>query len=256
MEITEYVEHIRRDGTLLADAAERAGLDAAVPPCPEWQVRDLVRHQGDIHRWAAANLQRDSTDQMPDEESRTHLLTWPDDDSGLLDWFREGHQRLVKAIESAPDDVVAFAFLPAPNARAFWARRQAHETAIHRGDAESATGAVTAYEPEFAADGIDEIMRGFASRSNKLAADQTRTLAIVPTDAATRWFLTMNPDGLSVSSDEGPADCTLAGRASDLYLLLWNRRDITDLEVNGDSAVLDHWRESLKIRWGGPSKKD
>ena len=37
-----------------------------------------------------------------------------------------------------------FAFLPAPSPLAFWARRQAHETGIHRADVESAGFACTA----------------------------------------------------------------------------------------------------------------
>src|SRR3954467_6511218 len=196
MEVAEHIEHIRREGTVLGDAAERAGLDAAVPPCPDWQVRDLVRHQGDVHRWAAANLVRGSAEPMSDEESAACLLTWPDDDASLLDWFREGHARLLETLESTPDDAVAFAFLAAPTARAFWARRQAHETSIHRADAESASGAISPYEPAFAADGIDEMVRGFASRPGRLTSDPPRSLRIRTTDIARGWHLIFTPEGL------------------------------------------------------------
>jgi transcription elongation GreA/GreB family factor len=34
VEIAEHIDALREQGDLLADAAERAGLDAAVPPCP------------------------------------------------------------------------------------------------------------------------------------------------------------------------------------------------------------------------------
>jgi uncharacterized protein (TIGR03083 family) len=255
MEIPDYVEHIRRDGVLLADAAERAGLGASVPTCPEWQVRDLVRHQGDVHRWAAANLVRGSSEPMSDDESNTCLLTWPDDDATLLPWFREGHANLVKTIESTPDDAVAFTFLPAPSPRAFWARRQAHETAIHRADAEISTGEITAYAALFAADGIDECVRGFASRGRRLSADPARTLLFAPSDAGGGWALLIGPDGSRVIDEGSHADCTVSGLASDLYLLAWNRRTADGLDVTGDTAVLDLWRESHQVRWGGPSKK-
>jgi uncharacterized protein (TIGR03083 family) len=256
VEVAEYIEHVRREGTALADSAERAGLDASVPTCPEWQVRDLVRHQGDIHRWAAANLLRNSDELMSDEESGACLLTWPDDDAALLDWFREGHSQLVKTLESVPDDAVAFMFLAAPSPRAFWARRQAHETSIHRADAESANGPITAYDAEFAADGIDEIVRGFGSRPGKLVADPPRTLAIQPVDVARRWFVTLGPSGLVVTDSDEPGDCTVSGTASDIYLLLWNRRDAAGLDVTGDTGLLDVWRNSLQVRWGGPTRKD
>ena len=48
MEITEHIDALRHQGNLLADGAERVGLDAAVPPCPSWQVKDLLRHTGYI----------------------------------------------------------------------------------------------------------------------------------------------------------------------------------------------------------------
>ena len=45
---------------------------------------------------------------------------------------------LIEALDSASPDLEAWTFLPAPSPLAMLARRQAHETAIHRYDAESA----------------------------------------------------------------------------------------------------------------------
>jgi hypothetical protein len=45
------------------------------------------------------------------------------------------------------------------------------------------------------------------------------------------------------------ADGTVRGRASDLYLLLWNRGSTDALEVDGDAALLDLWRQSVRVRW-------
>jgi hypothetical protein len=44
VEIPDHIDALRRQGGLLAAAAERAGLDAHVPPCPTWQVKDRLRH--------------------------------------------------------------------------------------------------------------------------------------------------------------------------------------------------------------------
>jgi uncharacterized protein (TIGR03083 family) len=255
VEISEHIDQLRRDGALLADAAAIAGLDARVPTCPEWAVRDLVRHQGDVHRWAAANLRRGTAEPMSDEESGACLLTWPDDDATLLDWFREGHAALVETLESADEDTVAFTFLPAPNARAFWARRQAHETAIHRADAESAGGSITPYDSLFAADGIDELVHGFASRQGRVTADPPKTLRIDGADSSRMWQLTIGPDGLTVDDEVGEADCWVHGPTSDLYLLLWNRRTTDGLQIAGELGVLDHWRDVHQVRWSGRTKK-
>ena len=54
---------------------------------------------------------------------------------------------------------------PAP--REFWARRQAHETTIHRADAVAAglgrrpRSAELDLDPAFAVDGLDELLTGF-----------------------------------------------------------------------------------------------
>jgi len=53
-----------------------------------------------------------------------------------------------------------------------------------------------------------------------------------------------------VTSGAGDADCTVTGAASDLYLLLWNRRPLDQrVTVEGIAGVLDLWRERATIRW-------
>src|SRR3954447_13351325 len=107
MQIVDHIASIRRDGALLGDAAGRAGVEARVPSCPDWAVRDLVRHQGDVHRWAAANLVRNRDDPTSEEEAKTIFGSWPTADDSLLDWFRDGVDQLVTTLEKVPDDVVA-----------------------------------------------------------------------------------------------------------------------------------------------------
>src|SRR5260221_3971131 len=62
------MDALRSGGSRLSAAAAAAGPDAAVPSCPGWVVRDLVRHQGGIHRWAASIVGTPRT-----EEWRGHL---------------------------------------------------------------------------------------------------------------------------------------------------------------------------------------
>ena len=44
------------------------------------------------------------------------------------------------------------------------------------------------------------------------------------------------------------ADCTVRAPASDLDLLLWNRRHPATEQVVGDPSVLDVWRGAVRIR--------
>jgi hypothetical protein len=55
MDIAEHIDALRRQGEQMADAAERAGLGAPVPPCSPWLVKDQLRHNGYVHRWGATH---------------------------------------------------------------------------------------------------------------------------------------------------------------------------------------------------------
>jgi uncharacterized protein (TIGR03083 family) len=182
-------------------------------------------------------------------EENEYFDSAPADDE-LIEWFRAGHVALVQALENAPADLACWSFLPAPSPLAFWARRQAHETAIHRADMECATGSITPYPPDFAADGIDELLLGFASRpGGRLRSETLRTLSLQATDADRDWLVRILPEGIQVRLEVSAADCTVRAGASDLYLLLWNRRTPEGLDVHGDADLLDLWRQMVRIRW-------
>ncbi|WP_330284479.1 maleylpyruvate isomerase family mycothiol-dependent enzyme [Streptomyces sp. NBC_00588] len=245
METAEYVETLDREGRLLAAAAEAAGVDAKVPTCPQWQVRDLVRHTGMVHRWAAAFVAEGHTSYHPDGGL-------PDlDGDALLTWFREGHRQLVDTLATAPVDVECWHFLPAPSPLAFWARRQAHETTVHRVDAEAARGGVgSEIAAGFAADGIDELLRGFhARRRSRVRSDEPRVLRVRATDAEDAvWTVRLSQEPPAATRDAtGAADCEVAGPAAQLYLSLWNRQPFPD--VTGDAALAALWREKSAVTW-------
>ncbi|HZD70233.1 MAG TPA: maleylpyruvate isomerase family mycothiol-dependent enzyme [Actinomycetes bacterium] len=248
MEVVEHVAALRREGRLLAEAAARTDLGVAVPTCPEWRMRDLVRHIGGVHRWAAAYVAGSRTQPMSEEEEAEIMA--PPDDHALIDWFREGHAHLIHELETAAPDVACWTFLAAPSPRAFWARRQAHETAIHRADAESPGTTITPFPPAFAADGIDELLTCFITRpGGRLRTDPPRILHVGATDVAANWLVRIGPNQRVVSRQAGDADCSVRGRACQLYLMLWNRRPPTGLQVRGDPALLDLWRHSVRVRW-------
>jgi uncharacterized protein (TIGR03083 family) len=247
MEILEHIAALRREGELLAAAAERADLDSPIPTCPAWRMRDLVRHMGDVHRWAAAHIaDRRLMPIRKVDEVAGPLPADPD----LLDWFREGHSRVLDTLESAEPDVQCWTFLPAPSAVAFWARRQAHETGIHRADAESPGESITPFAPGFAVDGVDEILLGFfAGPDDRSPVESRRTLHLHATDADGEWLVRIGAKGFEASRGHADADCTVLGSASDLDLLLWNRRTADGLDVAGDDSLLSFWRETAQIHW-------
>lgn len=60
------------------------------------------------------------------------------------------------------------------------------------------------------------------------------------TDGDGEWLLTAVDDVLNVVHEHAKGDAAARGTASDLALLVWNRRQPT-LEVFGNEAVLDAW---------------
>jgi uncharacterized protein (TIGR03083 family) len=285
MRIEDHIAALRADGELFAGLLERAEeegrLDAKVPSCPEWTVRELALHLGGVHRWAASHVRDARAGMIPPEQEEQLFGPMPDD-RALVEWFGDGQRQLVDVLASAPADLVCWTFLPAPSPVAFWARRQAHETAIHRVDAQLALDSVPAVRAEFAVDGLDELLLGFFSRrSNRLRSEEPRTLRVVATDADASWLVRIGPEGAQAqrlnnaqpqaepirynesaehggTAEHGPGlyDATLAGPASALYLGLWNRgrlpgsrETVAGLAVTGDGRVIDLWRTKATVTW-------
>jgi uncharacterized protein (TIGR03083 family) len=252
VEIAGHITAVEEEGKRFAEAAHRSGLDQDVPGCPGWDVRELVRHLSSVHLWAAAHVANRAT------EWRDHGPTeleeyWPDlavfwpDDSKLIDWYLETNRNLVDELSSAPADLDCLSFLPAPSPLAMWARRQAHETAIHRFDAESPNRASTDYDRVFASDGIDELLMLFAP-AFAVPMPEAKTMVAQTTDTDDTWHVTMGPEVISVVRGDGAADVTLTGSAADLYLAVWNRGTPV-ISLSGDPGLIATWRENYKFQW-------
>ena len=247
-----HLEGFRSAMVAFVRYADRAGLQARVPTTPDWTVRQLIAHQGMVHRWAAAILKGGRGD--PDAYER-------EGQSALdpVEWLRDGAIELATAITTAPDDLEALVFLnDAPPAKRFWARRQCHETTMHAVDALSAAlgrypkAADTWITDEVALDGIDELLTGFLTREkSRLRAEDPVTIGVCPDDSEKSWVVTVSdtPAVTEVVSagDErcAASDVLLEGSPVALYLTLWNRSD----EVTAEGDALDFWREGSQIRW-------
>jgi uncharacterized protein (TIGR03083 family) len=210
-----------------------------------------------VHRWATAFVAEGHTSYHPDGGL-------PDlDHDELLTWFAEGHRRLVDTLADAAPDVQCWTFLPTPSPLAFWARRQAHETTVHRVDAESALGGEpSAVRAEFAVDGIDELLRGFHVRpKSRLRTEEPRVLRLRATDRPDAlWTVRLSPQpplvergepvdagaGIDAAAHEA-ADCEVTGPAAQLYLALWNRGPFP--KVTGDASLTTLWREKSAVTW-------
>jgi uncharacterized protein (TIGR03083 family) len=233
MEHDHFVGAMWRDGLALADAAERAGLDAAVPACPGWAVRDLVWHMGEVHDFWRTIVERGWDDPNQYEQPER-----PPDDA-LLAWFRQGVDAIVTAFTNADPRAPAWSWAPRGGSTAWVVRRMAHETAVHRWDAESATGEAGPVDAELASDGIDEYLEHFTDGAAEGAAPLGGSVHLHCTDVPGEWLVT-EPDAggrLDVRREHAKGDVAVRGPASDLLLALWRRRPLAGLDVFGDADV-------------------
>lgn len=248
----EHGDGIGDAWTVLRDNAARAGLAAPVPTCPGWTVRDLVEHQGVVHRWATGVVRGDAPhDALLAAELRPG-------ESDLLGWFDEGATDLLAALAFAPDDLRTYFFLKdAPPSKQAWARRQCHETTVHAVDAMAAAlghaplAAQTWIRPRLAVDGLDELLCGFVPRrSETLRTPFPRTVVVRATDTHAAWTLHVGEGPVvTVVGDDAADDhdlTVLSGTAAQLYLGLWNRGD--EIVTTGP-AFLPTWRQHMTVSW-------
>lgn len=204
-----------------------------MPTCPRWTVSRLVSHLGRVQAWVVKALADPSgQDVQPDRP--------PEDWDELLAWWDEQRTKMIEGLA----DAEAPAWLPFrgyPQVAGSWARRQAHEAAIHRLDAEFARAEepTLAFEPEFAADGIDELIAWMVpARRDWSKLGSEGTVLLRTTDTGQTWTVRLFP-GVppSITSDETEADVTIAGSADAVYRHVWGRP--SGAVVTGQTALLE-----------------
>ncbi len=252
MEVPDLIDALEAEGHRFAAVAETTDFDVIVPTCPDWRLRELVQHLGGVHRWAATYVEAQRAEPL-DVDLPELVGGWPPDGE-LVAWFRQGHAALVEALRAAPADLECFTFLEAPSPLAHWARRQAHETGVHRVDAESAASGVrpfpTPFTPAVGADGIDELVTAFITRPRvRLRADRARTLGIGLGDDPAAWTVHVGPESVETTRVAEGADATISGTASDVFLVLWNRLGTERIDLEGDAGVLELFRDRVRVRW-------
>jgi uncharacterized protein (TIGR03083 family) len=233
----------------LAGLVDGADLTRPVPTCPEWTLRQLATHVGRAHRWAAEIAATRSAEMIPFRQVPDGRI--PDDPAQHATWLRAGAARVIEAVRGAGSDPVwAFGTLrPA----SFWGRRMAHETAVHRADAELAAGRDARFAPDVAADGIDEWL---GLLSGALGGGQDTRLQALPDgtvlhvhatddglDGDGEWLVRRQGSEVTVEHGHGRGDVALRGPAGPLLLVLLRRLppDDPQVQVIGDAALLTSW---------------
>ncbi|MEU6844780.1 maleylpyruvate isomerase family mycothiol-dependent enzyme [Streptomyces sp. NPDC046716] len=240
-----------------------------VPGCPEWSVADLVLHLGTVHRQVARIAGAESCE-PPEGLGDPAVLRLPEDrwgwpeagrgpllgrmPRGLLDWFRDGADRLEKVFTARDPGEPAWSWAAGsgpPEGGAFggrtvgfWLRSQTVEAAVHRWDAESAAGAPAPVDTWLAADAVSHVFEVLAPA--RQAWGQTppgrgERLRFTQTDGFRSWIVQVDADDVLLNQGSGCCLVELAGSVSDLMMHLWQRIPRTELGVRGEEALLDRY---------------
>ncbi len=239
MDHQQFLDVIEREAAALVAAARTAGPTAAVPATPEWTMAKLVKHTGTTHRWVLGIATTRAFVSPADLD-----LALPAGDDDYADWFAAGAADLVETLRGIDADADMWSWGPDQHAR-FWSRRMAHETTVHRWDAESAAGGSGPIETALAIDGIDERLVNLTAslnfRPDDLAAlvGDGESVHLHVTDGDGEWVLRFEPDGLAITREHAKGDVAVRGSAQDLLLYATGRRGLEGLEVFGDASVLE-----------------
>jgi uncharacterized protein (TIGR03083 family) len=243
MEYSRFLDCLAADFARLRAVAP-TDLSADVPSCPGWTVADLTRHLGEVYlHKTLAMRERVEPDPWPPKELAQ------EEPLGLLDRAYVG--LLAEFGARKPEDPAASWYKPDQTV-GFWIRRMAHETVIHRIDAELGTRQPIDRVPaDLAVDGIDELLKVFLAYSvatwgdyfkDILASSPGRMYRLQADGAA--WRVRTGPRVVSVEdADEGALyDVTVSGPPMAMLRWVWNREgadDAAEVTIEGAPEAVD-----------------
>jgi len=237
---TELVAFVRSEGEAIVSAS-RQGTDVAVPRCGDWTVADLCRHVGAIYGYVAhvvAERLTSPSDVRPEAPA----------DSDPVEWLADQLDELVAALGGCDADTPMWNWSGETQVAAFWARRTAHESAVHRFDAQRAHGIAQPIDADLAEDGLDEFVDVLlpAVAAHRGITLPATTYAFESTEDGT-WRIRFDENGVGRADADVIADVTGRGTSSALLLAINNRVAWSSLEVEGDAGALEAWSRAVTL---------
>src|SRR5204863_6014950 len=177
------------------------------------------------YQWVNSHVGRGVT--TPPEELRA-----PGPDTATAEDFDTAFAVLLTRFDVLDPEMPAWNWAPQAKKVAFWHRRMAHETAVHRWDAQMATGLAEPIEAKLAADGVSEIIDTWLPAGRgKCPAEQHGMIALSATDLEQTWYVRLRPGGgialldtdTLLDADPHHERAVVQGTASDLQLAMMGR---------------------------------
>jgi uncharacterized protein (TIGR03083 family) len=237
----EFLSLVDDRSAALRDAVVAASdLDARVPGCPEWSLRDLVAHLGEVQRFWSVVVRAGTADGPPPSDAVAD--TQPHGD--LLEWSAESTRLLLAALGEVGPDAAAWTWWgisDAPMTAGAVARHQVEEAAVHAYDAQETSGKPEPIPATVAADGVAEFLQVTFGSEGPWPHRPARV--VFAAIEGPSWTLDLTPAGAKLDPSEGgDAVATVHGTASDILLALFGRVPLDRLRIDGDGAVVEDLR--------------
>jgi uncharacterized protein (TIGR03083 family) len=242
----QYLIHLSAEYQLLVSAIPDAPVD--VPSCPGWTTKDLAKHMAHVYLGQAFVVETGSQ-----AENKEHLAPYPRTED-YLEFMGWGYEAITKALDINRPERPTWSWHHSDNSVDFWFRRMAHETVIHRIDAELAVGAVTPIDEALALDGVDEVL-DFLPLTGSWPEVPNIDFGIVSIVASAKsgskvWDLSFTDKAATVSAAAEPnetARLVISGDAEAMDLYLWGRIDSSDPRISITGEGEETFKQLMQV---------
>ncbi len=244
MDEERFLECLETDYLRLREVAEGA-LDRTVPTCPDWTGADLVQHVAEVFLHKTETMRQGAwPTPWPPEAPADRLAALDDSYRRLVAEFTHRDPADHALTWYGPDQTVGF-----------WLRRMAHETVVHRLDAELAAGMPHAPVPaDLAVDGIDELLTCFLvyasdeypdELGDHLADCDGRTVQIAT--GGVGWQVRLGPAAVTVERGVADAEAGVSGEPGDVLRWVWRRAGDEVVRLDGNRWATGKLRTLLGV---------
>ena len=238
---------LRAEGDAFRSAvAGAADLSAPVPTCPDWSIAELTGHLANLYNRTRRLITTGSLGRPEDWNTPATAPT-----AEIISEWTDEYVELLAALDAVDPEQPTWNWAPQAKKAVFWHRRMAHETAVHRWDAQmAATGHAEPIEAKLASDAITEVLDTWLPAGRRRGTvDRSGMIALHATDLDQVWYVRLRGAGIALldtdtllDSDDHHERATASGSASDVALALYGRISYDALTVGGDLALLEGLR--------------
>ncbi|MHB8395529.1 MAG: maleylpyruvate isomerase family mycothiol-dependent enzyme, partial [Candidatus Dormibacteria bacterium] len=175
--------------------------------------------------------------------------SWPradPTDTDLPSALQAAAEEVVTLLREIGPEVGLWSWFEPDRTSSFWARRLAHEMAIHAIDSELARGLGPQCDPQLAADGVGELVNVFLARPGRPIADDgpEAVVHLHGSDIFCEWSVGLTRSGMTaIPGHPDSPEAELRGPVASLYLWGWGRGTIAGIDIRGDEGLPRRLRE-------------